>query len=76
MLYVTTCGGGSMIHDQALGSRRNYINTMDLLPKLMDPEGVRRGMRDGSVHFLSESIDAAVFTALMSPDDGDPVGEY
>ena len=31
---------------------------------------------DGSVHFLSESIDAAVFTALMSPDDGDPVGEY
>ena len=44
-----------MIHDQALGSRRNYINTMDLIPKLMDPEGVRRGMRDGSVHFLQSN---------------------
>lgn len=31
---------------------------------------------DGSVHFISESIDAMVFTALMSPDDGEVVGEF
>lgn len=31
---------------------------------------------DGSVHFLSEHIDAQVFTSLMSPDDGDVLGEF
>lgn len=31
---------------------------------------------DGSVHFLGESIDAQVFTSLMSPDDGEVLGEF
>lgn len=31
---------------------------------------------DGSVHFLSESIDAGVFTGLMSPDGGEVLGEF
>ncbi len=31
---------------------------------------------DGSVHFIGENIDAQVFTALMSPVDGDPLGEF
>lgn len=31
---------------------------------------------DGSVHFINESIDAQVFTSLMSPDGGEVLGEF
>jgi prepilin-type processing-associated H-X9-DG protein len=31
---------------------------------------------DGSVHFLSENISARIFTALMSPDGSEVVGEF
>lgn len=31
---------------------------------------------DGSVHFIAETIDAGVFTRLMSPEDGQVLGEF
>ena len=31
---------------------------------------------DGGVHFISENISARIFTALMSPDGGEVVGEF
>lgn len=38
------------------------------------PGGANVVMCDGSVHFISENIDAGVFTAIMSPDGREPQG--
>ena len=40
------------------------------------PGGAHLVLCDGSVHFLSESIDALVFTAMMSPDGGETAVEF
>ena len=33
-------------------------------------------MGDGSVHFLSESVNLPVYQQLVDPDDGLPVGGF
>lgn len=38
--------------------------------------GVQIGMGDGSVHFISETIDLETLKKLATRDDGQPVGEF
>jgi prepilin-type processing-associated H-X9-DG protein len=40
------------------------------------PGGVNGALVDGSVHFLSESMDLEVLRRLAAKDDGQTIGEF
>ena len=40
------------------------------------PRGCQVVLCDGSVHFLSATIDRQTLTRLADPSDGKPVGDY
>jgi prepilin-type N-terminal cleavage/methylation domain-containing protein/prepilin-type processing-associated H-X9-DG protein len=66
---TTTCAG--------LGFSGNMANmAMDVPPSSAHPGGVNTLFGDGSVHFITNSIDLATWRALGTRNGGEVVGDY
>ncbi|MFW6106817.1 MAG: DUF1559 domain-containing protein [bacterium] len=71
---ATTCDKSKQISNPDCTAKNNYNYSWGF--KSPHPGGTQFLMVDGSVHFLSETIDHGTYQRLGGRADGEPVGEF
>ena len=71
---MTTCTNSTQISDPACTAKNKYNYSWGF--KSSHPGGVQFLLVDGSVHFLSETIDHVTYQRLGGRADGEPVGAF